>query len=241
MFQLHDCSRIEEKVNNHLERAAMDTIKEPEITKFEFEKALLEFDKQKAHRILNEFTQQRDKLEFIDNVVVKALTNIGEAWETGDAALSQVYMSGRICEDLIDTILPPSSPDRVSQPNMAIVTFADFHALGRRIVYSILRASGHELDDLGNGVGIDKIVSVVKSKDIQVLLISVLMYPSALKIKQLKEELIKNGLTPTIIVGGAPFNFDTNLYSQVGADYYGRTASDAVSIVSQLIGRRKND
>jgi len=59
-------------------------------------------------------------LQFVEQVVVPALEQIGDGWESGDVALSQIYMSGRICEKLVDTILPPKDPQRKYQPKMAI-------------------------------------------------------------------------------------------------------------------------
>jgi trimethylamine corrinoid protein len=37
-----------------------------------------------------------------------------------------------------------------------------------------------------------------------------------------------------IVVGGAPFRFDAELWRQVGADAMGRTAADALDIVATL-------
>ena len=41
----------------------------------------------------------------MEKLVVPALERIGAGWEQGRVALSQVYMSGRICEELVDTLL----------------------------------------------------------------------------------------------------------------------------------------
>jgi methanogenic corrinoid protein MtbC1 len=80
---------------------------------------------------------------------VPALEQMGQAWHEGSVALSQVYMGGRFCEELVERVLPPSDPDRKHQPRSAIVLLNDYHALGKRIVYSVMRASGFELFDYG--------------------------------------------------------------------------------------------
>ena len=38
----------------------------------------------------------------------------------------------------------------------------------------------------------------------------------------------------TIVVGGAPFNFDDKLYKEVEADYVGKTVSDAINIIHAI-------
>lgn len=47
-------------------------------------------------------------------LVTATLKRIGDGWEEGKVALSQVYLSGIICEEVIDKILPHASPLRRS-------------------------------------------------------------------------------------------------------------------------------
>ena len=129
----------------------------------------------------------------IENIVLPALERIGKGWEEGRVSLAQVYMSGRICEEVIDRILPPSHPQRKDQPPMAIVVLEDHHLLGKKIIYSALRASGYELLNYGQ-MDVETVVRNVKTDGIEILLISVLMLPSALKVKQLRNALEREGL-----------------------------------------------
>jgi methanogenic corrinoid protein MtbC1 len=82
----------------------------------QFEQTLLALDRLAARRIVAEAATQMTPMELVDQVIVATLTRIGENWEKGDAALSQVYMSGRICEELVDGLLPPGDPERKDQP-----------------------------------------------------------------------------------------------------------------------------
>jgi methanogenic corrinoid protein MtbC1 len=141
-------------------------------------------------------------------------------------------MSGRICEALVEAVLPPSDPDRKHQPRSAIVTLSDFHMMGKRIVYSHMRASGFELFDYGR-MDVDELVDRVLADKIRVLMISVLMLPSALKVADVCRRLKEAGLAVRVIVGGAPFLFDENLWREVGADAMGRNAAEAVTLVSE--------
>jgi hypothetical protein len=45
-------------------------------------------------------------LEVIERVVAPALEHLGLEWEAGTVALSQIYMGGRLCEDLVNELLP---------------------------------------------------------------------------------------------------------------------------------------
>jgi len=201
----------------------------------DFMQALLSLDRSSAKKIMTDKYKGNTPLKFIEEVVVVALEQMGVGWQNGTVALSQVYMGGRICEDLVDEILPPESPERKNQPRMAICVLSDHHILGKLIVYSLLRASGFDLADYGV-MEVDSLVDRVKKDNIEILLISVLMLPSALQVKRLKGKLKDADLDVKIIVGGAPFRFDEQLWQEVGADAMCRTASEALTVIREFSG-----
>lgn len=203
----------------------------------DLELALLMLDRDLAEEIFLKATKQGSPIEVAGQLISATLKSIGEAWEDGRISLSQEYMSGIICEELIDKILPPTSFVRISQPRMAIAVFEDYHMLGKRIVLSTLRASGYDLIDLGGGVTTEQILETVERENIKILLLSVLMLPSALRVKELKKKLEKTDVK--IIVGGAPFRFDEELWKEVGADAVGKDSSEAIEIVAQMMEELK--
>ncbi len=60
------------------------------------------------------------------------------------------------------------------------------------------------------------------------VLLSVLVLPSALSIEQLRPRL---GPDVGIFVGGAPFRFDPELWKTIDVDGAGETAKDALELV----------
>jgi uroporphyrinogen decarboxylase len=169
-----------------------------------FRAALESLDKLRAEALFNAALTGRTPIEVVEHLVVPALAWIGQAWDEGDVALSQVYMAGRYCEDLVARVLPPSDPDRKHQPRSAIVTLNDHHLLGKRIVHAQMRASGFELFDYGR-MDVAELVDRVRQDRIRVLLVSVLLLPSALGVRALRDALIREGLDLRLVVGGAPF------------------------------------
>lgn len=202
---------------------------------WQFEQALLSLDRLAARRLVAEAAAVMTPMELVEQVIVSSLTSIGQAWERGNAALSQVYMSGRICEELVDGILPPGDPQRKDQPPMAVAALDDYHLLGKRIVYSVLRANGFELKDYGR-VTAGEVIFKAKNDKIRVLLISTLMLHSALRVRDVVAGLKKEGLNVKVIVGGAPFRFDEQLWREVEADAMGYSASDAPDIIRTILG-----
>lgn len=200
-----------------------------------FQAALESLDRFRAETIFNQALITLAPIEAVEQIVVPALVQIGSDWEAGNVALSQVYMSGRFCEELVDRVLPPSDPDRKHQPRSAIVVLSDYHMLGKRIVYSVMRASGFELFDYGR-MDVDELVARAIADKIRVLLISVLILPSALKVRDVCRQLKAADSGIKVIVGGAPFLFDDQMWHEVGADAMGHSAADAVKIVENWMG-----
>jgi len=199
-----------------------------------FAEALLTLNRLEARRIVAG-AGSLTPLEIAERLIVPALDGIGAGWQRGDIALSQVYMSGRICEELMDELLPPGDVRRRDQPVMAIATLEDYHLLGKRLVYSVLRAGGLAVKDFGR-VTVNEAVSRVAAEGVRLLLISTLMLPSALQARELVRRLKATGLDVKLIVGGAPFLLDDQLWREVGANAMGRSASEAVPIVEAMLG-----
>ena len=200
-----------------------------------FSAALQDLDRVRADTLFLGALAQGTPIQAVEQLVVPALQHIGQAWDDGSVALSQVYMAGRFCEELVERVLPPSDPDRKHQPRSAIVLLNDYHMLGKRIVYSVMRASGFELFDYGR-MEVNEVVERAITDRLRVLLISVLMLPSALKVREVCDQLKARGADIRVVVGGAPFLFDAELWREVGADAMGRSAADAVTIVERLMG-----
>ncbi len=206
-----------------------------ELLAFEFERALLQINRMKAAEIFEKSYTSEKNFDLLEQLTIQSLARIGTGWENGTVSLSQVYMSGVICEELIDKYLPKFQIKRTDIPKMAIGVLMDHHALGKRIVYSILRAGGFEIMDFGQGLSVEDLVSKTIENRIEILLISTLMLPSALKIMHVKEQLAVQDVAPRIIVGGAPFRLDKNLWQTVGADADGKNASSIITTIDKLM------
>ncbi len=201
---------------------------------YEFERALLSLDRLAARRVLFQANSSWTPVQRVEMLVVPVLRHIGDEWEAGRVALSQIYMSGRICEDLILEILPPGDPGRKDQPKMAIAVLEDHHLLGKRLVYAMLRASGYDLLDYGHGISAQVLSERALSDHVKVLLISTLMLRAALRVKDVTARLAAAGAEIRVVVGGAPFLFDAELWQEVGATAMGRSAGEAVGLIQQI-------
>lgn len=202
----------------------------------DLEQALLKTDRIRTREIVRDSCVDVGALSCIESLIIPVLEDIGRRWEKGDVALSQVYMSARICEEVVDAMMPAKNAERLNLPRLAVVVLEDHHSLGKRILYSLFRASGYEVKDYRSGVMADDLVRQVAADEIEILLISALMLPAALKVRKVVDGLKKVSPRTRVIVGGAPFRFDPELWKEVGADAMGVTASDTLALVQSLSG-----
>lgn len=196
------------------------------------ERALLDADRRGAAEVLA-IARAREGAGTVDRIVVPALERIGGDWEQGRLALSQVYMAGRICEDLADDLEPAAAAARMAPGALAIAVLEDHHLLGKRIVLATLRAAGWPVEDLGHGMSARELATRVAGSGIRVLLVSTLMLRAALHVRDLVRMLRAAPAPVRVLVGGAPFRIDRRLWREVDADAMGVTASDALALVEQ--------
>ena len=199
-----------------------------------FATALLALDHLAATDVLDRAVSTQPGSWYLDDIVVPALVRIGDGWSAGEVSLSQVYMSGRMCQRLIADRAGSPAALRPTQPRLAIGVLDDSHALGKQIVVHLLRSSGYQVSDWGARLSVEDMVEAAVEERPDVLFVSVLMLRSALLVAQLRQRLHDAGLDVFIVVGGAPFRFDPGLAGEVGADFVGSSASDALPIMSNI-------
>jgi methanogenic corrinoid protein MtbC1 len=202
----------------------------------EFKEALLRIDRISVRKLYHDRHPDISTLTFAETIITPALEAIGSGWAAGTVSLSQVYMAGRICEDLVSEIFASNNQPRqvASNRKVALVVLSDRHFLGKRIVASAVKLAGINLIDYGS-MEPAPLVEQVAADGVDILLISTLMLPSALTVKVVVEGLRAKGLETKVVVGGAPFLLDKELWKVVGADAMGETASSAIRIIHEMM------
>ncbi|WPD24840.1 MAG: cobalamin-dependent protein [Candidatus Electrothrix scaldis] len=203
----------------------------------DFVDRLVRIDRLGAEKIFNAVREQGSMSRTVDQLILPALEVIGNGWEEGTVALAQVYMSSRICEELMTHVPPDDAAEHLGNLPMAIAVLEDYHQLGKIIISACLRASGYSFQDYGR-VTPEELAQKIVEDSIEIVLISTLMLRSALLVKEVKDLLAKSGSSARIVVGGAPFRFDPQLWQEVGADAMGANATEAVAAIATCMSRK---
>ncbi|MCI5160350.1 MAG: hypothetical protein D3906_18375, partial [Candidatus Electrothrix sp. AUS1_2] len=137
----------------------------------DFVDRLVRIDRLGAEKIFNTVCGQGSMSRTVDQLILPALEVIGNGWEKGTVALAQVYMSSRICEELMTHVPPSSVPKYPDHPPMAIAVLEDYHLLGKIIISACLRAGGYSFLDYGR-VTPHELAEKIVADSIEIVLIS---------------------------------------------------------------------
>lgn len=172
-------------------------------------------------------------------VVCPAMDEVGRMQANREITLSEIYAISRIGEAAINRLVSFLSEPPEPVGTVVIGTVAgDYHGMGRNIVAAFLRMAGFEVHDLGMSVPSQTFVDKALALNAGAICASALLLHTAEKITEIRGIMRERGIEDRVklIAGGAPFNFDPELYRTLGADATAPNASDAVEVVSQLLG-----
>jgi methanogenic corrinoid protein MtbC1 len=205
----------------------------------DYKSALLSVDIAQAEAVLRHGSNMlATPLDVAELCLAPVLEQLGEAWENGHLALSQIYMASRISEELVERLLPsPQEMHGETAPRIALALLEDHHMLGKRLVQSALRLAGIPVLDWQR-VTTEDLIARAKQERPDLILISTLMLRSALHVREVCEGLSRAGLAIPVYVGGAPFRLDPLLWREVGADAMGANAAEAIHLVKNFLARR---
>jgi methanogenic corrinoid protein MtbC1 len=199
-----------------------------------YNEAVFETDKEAAFEVVN--AALADGLtaeEVVFKVVIPAVEEMmSNITKDPDANLAQHFMTAQIAAEVTEKMLlqfkhPPEIIGRV----VIGTAHGDLHSLGKRIVMGCLKALMVDVVDLGVNVPAERFVDAALAEGAQIIAVSAMMAHTATGengAAKVRKILHERGLDNRIklVVGGAPYRFDTGLYQAVGADAW---ASDGVS------------
>lgn len=164
----------------------------------------------------------------------EGMTEVGNRFETGDYFLSELVMAGEIMKDAMAELEPHlKGAQQEFKGNIVIGTVrGDVHDLGKNIVVMLLKGAGYNVIDLGVDVPGDKFIEAIKESNTPLVAMSVLLTGCQDGMKDIISQIRAEGLDVKVLIGG---NYvDEIVRENVGADYFGTTASDAVKVADQI-------
>jgi methylmalonyl-CoA mutase cobalamin-binding domain/chain len=169
----------------------------------------------------------------------RGLDIVGEKFENLEMFLPEMLAASEAMKALNKLVVPHlKSGNLAKSKEGAVVVFGtvygDLHDMGKNITATQLSLHGYEVHDLGTNVSVKEFLKAAEEKNAKVIAMSSLMTTSSYYQKDMIDHLQKLGKRDQyyVIVGGGIVTED---WAQtIGADGYGRVATDAVKVCDLL-------
>ena len=99
----------------------------------------------------------------------------------------------------------------------------------------MLRGNGFKVVDIGIDASFEKFIGAVKKENAQIVGMSALLTTTMLYMKTVIEKFKYENLNVKIMIGGAPVS--KAFAEQIGADAYGKNASEAVRLAREFVNQ----
>lgn len=202
--------------------------------------ALLEFDDEAtaewAQKLVAEGLDPVKGLQ----VIMDTLREVGDAFGRGDLWLPDLLSAAKAAQAampvLEEAIKSSGQEVKVLGTIVLGTVHGDLHSIGKSMVSVMLASQGFKVIDLGTNVSADCFVEAIKDHRPEILAMSALLTTTATEQAKVIKALQEAGLREQvkIMVGGGAIT--PEFAEGIGADGYGASAPEAVSLARQLIG-----
>jgi len=214
----------------------------------DYNEAVFEIDKELALEVIETALEEGVTPEqVVFNIIIPSIeVMMAEIVINADTNLAQHFMTAQIAAEVTEQMLAKfESPPEIIGRVIIGTSYGDLHSLGKRIVMGCLKSMMVDVVDLGVNIKAEAFVDAAIAQEAQIIAISSMMVHTAtgeegsLKVRALlKERHLEDKIK--LVVGGAPYRFDHELYTKVGADSWAADGVTAAKIIRQLIIDGKN-
>ncbi len=204
----------------------------------ELGKAIANLEEDKTYEILDRYLADSvPPLEIIDELSA-GMDEVGKLYKEGEYFLSELVFSGEIFKGAMAKVKPliETGSGRESSGKLIVGTAkGDIHDLGKNIVITLLECAGFEVIDLGVDVPAEKFVEAVRESGAPLVGLSALLTTAFNSMRETMEAIRNAGLRERVkvMIGGG--STSDKLREQIGADFYGRDATEAVDIAKSVL------
>ncbi len=185
-----------------------------------------------------ELVSGADAMTLISETMIPAMDEVGELFREEEFFVPELMLAGRAMKAAMEPLRPLLAAAGAKPAGVVVAgtVKGDLHDIGKNLVVSMLEGSGFKVHDLGTDVTPQKFVEAIREHQPQILCLSALLTVTMTAMKTtidaIKEAGLRGGIK--VLVGGAPLN--ERYATEIGADGYGATATDAVALARRQVG-----
>jgi corrinoid protein of di/trimethylamine methyltransferase len=176
----------------------------------------------------------------IAEALTAAIRQVGDAFGRGDVFLPELIGAANAMQRAMPVVQEQlrqggKRPEALGTVVLGTV-YGDIHTIGKAMVGTLLVADGFEVVDLGVNVSAEQFIQTIREVKPDILAMSALMTMTVPEQEKVLRALERDGLrdrTKVMVGGGA---MTQELAERMGADGYGATAPDAVTLARRFMG-----
>jgi len=181
----------------------------------------------------NEELTTKEPLDIIDNIIIKALNDVGDAYGNGKLFLPQLISAAEASKKAFEVLSTKIKSEESTKGKIVLATVkGDVHDIGKNICKVLLESYGYNVIDLGKDTPIETIINSVKKYNPIAVGLSALMTTTVKSMADTIKELKANNINVPIFVGGAVLNQE--IADEIGANYYTKNAYKLVEMIKEL-------
>lgn len=201
--------------------------------------ALLNTDRAQATHLIMDAVARGVSIKTIYlDIFQAALYEIGRLWQTNHISVAQEHFCTAATQMIMAQLYPHIfNTKRVGRRMVATCVNGELHEIGIRMVADFFEMEGWDTYYVGANLPVQDIISTLEAQEVHLLCISATMQSSIVAAQEIIEAVRASdaGQPVKILVGGSAFLQHEDLWLKIGADGFGRTAADALSLATQLV------
>jgi methanogenic corrinoid protein MtbC1 len=199
--------------------------------------ALLRYDRHSASTLILGGVKNKVSIkEIYCHVFEPCQYEIGRLWQSNVVSVAQEHYCTASTQLIMSQLYPYIfRSDRTFQGIIvAACVSGELHEMGARMLCDLLEMEGWNTIYLGANVPTAGIVDVLRDSHSDILAVSASMTFHIPSVREVIAAVRLASPATRILVGGYAFKIAPNLWRDVGADYWTKNASDAISLIGGL-------
>jgi MerR family transcriptional regulator, light-induced transcriptional regulator len=177
-----------------------------------------------------------DIKEIYCHVFERCQYELGRLWQSNTISVAQEHYCTASTQFIMSQLYPYifRSDRTLKGTIVAACVSGELHELGARMLCDLLEMEGWNTIYLGANVPSAGIVDALRDNHSNILALSACMTFHIPAVREVIAAVRLADPTTRIIVGGYAFKIAPGLWRDVGADYWGKDASDVIALVGGL-------
>ena len=201
--------------------------------------AVLSGDPEKAREMAKQSIDARiPPLLAIEKGLAPGIREVGEKFNRMEMFLPEMVLSAEAMEAAVKVLEPYFEGDEAAKKGKILIgtVQGDIHDIGKNIVIALLKVNGFEVIDLGRDIPSTDFIDKAIDNNVKIIAISGLLTTGLPMMRDVIQMMVEDGVRERfkVLIGGGPTSQE--YADKIGADGYGKTAYDAVTLSNRLMG-----